>query len=486
MVLHSKPFSKLARSSPERLDMQRKNGKQKLDVLSCALESWLCVLIRSGHDRMSRCGVKGGRSTNVHNDSLRESRSSRSAVRTLWRSAASVLADLALRSSRINITNRQHSNTLASASSIGLQKWDGQFQTIRIVGCSFSRRTQPHLRSRPLHTRRVLFPLPLLPHSPPLLSSSPPSTQPSLCPPWLSTHSLHAISTITGLLIKISLDAHPTSTLASNSINDVPAPRVHHYRDTDTGVEATKGIEDKSLCEHAEKPSLATREQTSSWTKTMEIDDEEYDLLLVCAEMSETDESMLTVDGMILASEYSPDQNFVFATPFSFAVSIFSKHPSTSSLPLSYVWTRPRLIRHQVRIGASECTESIRRCIFEGHSALSPFSFSSHLRQPFFLASLIVLVLIISLHGQEDWNTITSIGLSLKGWKAQDPEVLQSGKRIVQALLSEDLEDTLDQTLMDGEDRLSHRYIVDVCHSVFMFLGANESEPPYPHPPFWT
>ncbi|KAK2948854.1 hypothetical protein BLNAU_16197 [Blattamonas nauphoetae] len=53
-------------------------------------------------------------------------------------------------------------------------------------------------------------------------------------------------------LIKISLDAHPTSTLVSNFIDDVAMPRVTHRRDTDTGVEATKGIEDTSLWEHAE------------------------------------------------------------------------------------------------------------------------------------------------------------------------------------------------------------------------------------------
>ncbi|KAK2948870.1 hypothetical protein BLNAU_16213 [Blattamonas nauphoetae] len=104
----------------------------------------------------------------------------------------------------------------------------------------------------------------------------------------------------------------------------------------------------------------------------------------------------------------------------------------------------------------------------------------------FILASPIIRMLISSLHGQEEWNAITCIDSSLKGWKAQDPEVLQSGKRIVQTMFLEGFEDTLEQTRMYGEDRPSHRYIVDVCHSVFMFLGANESEPPYPHPPSWA
>ncbi|KAK2957538.1 hypothetical protein BLNAU_7437 [Blattamonas nauphoetae] len=43
------------------------------------------------------------------------------------------------------------------------------------------------------HTRCVLFSLPLLSHSPHPLSSSAPSTLPSLRPPWLSTRSLHAL-----------------------------------------------------------------------------------------------------------------------------------------------------------------------------------------------------------------------------------------------------------------------------------------------------
>ncbi|KAK2947371.1 hypothetical protein BLNAU_17691 [Blattamonas nauphoetae] len=69
------------------------------------------------------------------------------------------------------------------------------------------------------------------------------------------------------------------------------------------------------------------RAQPAIWTKTIEIDGDERDLLLVCADISETDESMLTVDRMIVASEYSPDQKFVFNARFSFPTSAFSKHP---------------------------------------------------------------------------------------------------------------------------------------------------------------
>ncbi|KAK2946529.1 hypothetical protein BLNAU_18571 [Blattamonas nauphoetae] len=67
--------------------------------------------------------------------------------------------------------------------------------------------------------------------------------------------------------------------------------------------------------------------QPAIWTKTIEIDGEERDLLLVCAGLSETDQSILTIDRILLASEFSPDQNFVFTTPFSFAASAFPKNP---------------------------------------------------------------------------------------------------------------------------------------------------------------
>ncbi|KAK2951318.1 hypothetical protein BLNAU_13697 [Blattamonas nauphoetae] len=59
----------------------------------------------------------------------------------------------------------------------------------------------------------------------------------------------------------------------------------------------------------------------------MEIDSKERDLLLVCAGLSETDQSMLSIWHIFLASEDSPNQNFVFATPFSFPASAFPKTP---------------------------------------------------------------------------------------------------------------------------------------------------------------
>ncbi|KAK2948722.1 hypothetical protein BLNAU_16360 [Blattamonas nauphoetae] len=73
--------------------------------------------------------------------------------------------------------------------------------------------------------------------------------------------------------------------------------------------------------------SLAERDQPAIWTKTIEFEGEESILLQVCADLSETDQSMLTIDNIILASEYSPDRNFVFTTPFSFTTSAFTRTP---------------------------------------------------------------------------------------------------------------------------------------------------------------
>ncbi|KAK2943046.1 hypothetical protein BLNAU_22020 [Blattamonas nauphoetae] len=109
-----------------------------------------------------------------------------------------------------------------------------------------------------------------------------------------------------------------------------------------------------------------------------------------------------------------------------------------------------------------------------------------HATLEFILASPIVFTFISSLDRQEEWNVIPSIDLSLKGWKIQGPEVLQSGKLIVQALFSEGLEDALEQMLKYDEDTPSRGIIEEMCLSIFMLLGANNSKPPYPHPPFWA
>ncbi|KAK2958146.1 hypothetical protein BLNAU_6850 [Blattamonas nauphoetae] len=74
------------------------------------------------------------------------------------------------------------------------------------------------------------------------------------------------------------------------------------------------------------EPSLAAQAQPTIWTKTIDIDGAEGDLLFVCVGLSETDQSMLTIDLIILASESSPDKNFVFTTPFSLPASSFPKN----------------------------------------------------------------------------------------------------------------------------------------------------------------
>ncbi|KAK2948865.1 hypothetical protein BLNAU_16208 [Blattamonas nauphoetae] len=122
------------------------------------------------------------------------------------------------------------------------------------------------------------------------------------------------------------------------------------------------------------EPSLATHEQPLIWTQTIEIDDEEHDHLLVCADISETDESMLTVDRMILASECTPDQNFVFTTPFSFPTSDFSNHPigvvASSIVVVDGVVGMGRLDEDDLRqLWTSWNVSELSRCLFTDCSA---------------------------------------------------------------------------------------------------------------------
>ncbi|KAK2952944.1 hypothetical protein BLNAU_12120 [Blattamonas nauphoetae] len=68
------------------------------------------------------------------------------------------------------------------------------------------------------------------------------------------------------------------------------------------------------------------------WMKTIEIEREERDPVLVCTDLSETNQSILTIHCVILASEYSPDRNLAVHTPFSFAASAFPKTQLVSLL----------------------------------------------------------------------------------------------------------------------------------------------------------
>ncbi|KAK2948694.1 hypothetical protein BLNAU_16332 [Blattamonas nauphoetae] len=128
--------------SAECLDMERKGGEQDMDVLSRGLESWLCVLIRSEYCRLGDCGVKGRRGIDGHNDTLRQSPSSRHAVRTLWRSVASGLADLEIKDRSDNSEWIRQRSFEFSAS---------RFATLRVLIFNTARRSY-RFRSPLLHS----------------------------------------------------------------------------------------------------------------------------------------------------------------------------------------------------------------------------------------------------------------------------------------------------------------------------------------------
>ncbi|KAK2947974.1 hypothetical protein BLNAU_17098 [Blattamonas nauphoetae] len=71
------------------------------------------------------------------------------------------------------------------------------------------------------------------------------------------------------------------------------------------------------------------------------------------------------------------------------------------------------------------------------------------------------------------WRTLDEIKASLEGWKEEDPEVVQSGKRLFQALFSESFEDTLEQLLLYNKDEATALHIVrHICSNLYL-LGSN-------------
>ncbi|KAK2941773.1 hypothetical protein BLNAU_23321 [Blattamonas nauphoetae] len=76
----------------------------------------------------------------------------------------------------------------------------------------------------------------------------------------------------------------------------------------------------------------------------------------------------------------------------------------------------------------------------------------------FVLASPIVMAFSSSLSSIETddrlHNTLETINNSLTEWKKEGPEVVQSGKRVMQALISEGFEDTLEQMMKHEKNGL--------------------------------
>ncbi|KAK2960089.1 hypothetical protein BLNAU_4972 [Blattamonas nauphoetae] len=75
------------------------------------------------------------------------------------------------------------------------------------------------------------------------------------------------------------------------------------------------------------------------------------------------------------------------------------------------------------------------------------------------------------------WNTLNNTNRSLQYWKEEDPEVVLSGKRIVQALFSEGFEDTLEQMMMyDKNGDYDNRVGYD-CLEISQRLRSNVEVP---------
>ncbi|KAK2958396.1 hypothetical protein BLNAU_6666 [Blattamonas nauphoetae] len=83
----------------------------------------------------------------------------------------------------------------------------------------------------------------------------------------------------------------------------------------------------------------------------------------------------------------------------------------------------------------------------------------------FVLASPIVIVFSTHLSFVEKMNNllnaIRTINISLKEWNAEGPEVIKSGKRMMQALFSEGFDDTLEQMLKHDNDGINGIILVE-------------------------
>ncbi|KAK2961646.1 hypothetical protein BLNAU_3444 [Blattamonas nauphoetae] len=94
----------------------------------------------------------------------------------------------------------------------------------------------------------------------------------------------------------------------------------------------------------------------------------------------------------------------------------------------------------------------------------------------FILASPIVRTFSRCLSFVEDdfclFDATKTFSQSLEEWRNHGPEVVQSGKRMMQALISDGFEDTLEQMLKHRHS-IFGRYIVVKCSFFSQFLGSN-------------
>ncbi|KAK2957804.1 hypothetical protein BLNAU_7238 [Blattamonas nauphoetae] len=95
----------------------------------------------------------------------------------------------------------------------------------------------------------------------------------------------------------------------------------------------------------------------------------------------------------------------------------------------------------------------------------------------FVLASPIAMAFSSCLTHVEDkhclWVTHFNINFSLNLWTTEGPEVAQSAKRMMQALISECSEDTLEQTLRNEKRGIYGIHVDNICLSLSKLLGLN-------------
>ncbi|KAK2963088.1 hypothetical protein BLNAU_2111 [Blattamonas nauphoetae] len=70
-------------------------------------------------------------------------------------------------------------------------------------------------------------------------------------------------------------------------------------------------------------------------------------------------------------------------------------------------------------------------------------------------------------------SILIKITLSLKEWRKQGQEVVQSGKQILQALFLEGFEVTLEQKLLNDTDEYDGLRVVDDCLNISKLLELN-------------
>ncbi|KAK2961685.1 hypothetical protein BLNAU_3483 [Blattamonas nauphoetae] len=96
----------------------------------------------------------------------------------------------------------------------------------------------------------------------------------------------------------------------------------------------------------------------------------------------------------------------------------------------------------------------------------------------FVLASPILMAITSCLSFAEGekcpWTILKNINRSLEKWKREVGEVVQSAKRIIQALISEGFEDTLEQIQMNNKIGSYGGHVVHYCRSISQLLGSNQ------------